>query len=158
MQILRYGHIAAAIREAMPKANMKRPVDLAKALGKPGHGGLVSNWLMAKGAPGDTYRTKVSKLLHIQQKDLRPRKLLDGKSAPAEIEEGEPQSFALVKRGVFGKQVPVLSFQATADGQARIQVDVTMAVDRAMPLFRMLLDAGLVLGASGSASLSGDEE
>lgn len=46
----------------------------------------------------------------------------------------------------------VFSFRVAANGMARITLDVELELTRATPLFRMLMDAGLVLGPA-----AGDE-
>jgi hypothetical protein len=40
----------------------------------------------------------------------------------------------------------VLSFVVSGDGMARIKLDATLPLATATPLFRMLLDAGIVFG------------
>jgi hypothetical protein len=54
----------------------------------------------------------------------------------------------------MGKQVlraaglagDVLGFSVGTDGMARLRLDVTLPLDQAAPLLRVLLDAGVVLG------------
>jgi hypothetical protein len=43
---------------------------------------------------------------------------------------------------------PVLSFTVNEDGNARIRLDASMPYDKAVPLLRLLLDAGMIVAAA----------
>jgi hypothetical protein len=47
------------------------------------------------------------------------------------------------------KAPDVLMFNVSPDGEARLRLDVTLPIDKAMPLVRLLFDAGVVINNEG---------
>lgn len=125
-----YGHIASLLRKKLAERKWSM-TDLAKAIGATTSG--VSYWLTAKGAPSSEMRNKLVKLLEVNPGDLI-------KKDSAVITK--PERPITVLSPASGKDVMV--FRIADNGMARISLDITLPLDTATPIFRMLLDAGLV--------------
>lgn len=138
-QIAIFGHIAGALRQKMAERGMTVP-DLQKAIGMPRTSPGVYTWLAAKGGPSEENRKRLSKALGIPEADLIPRT-----DETAKI--GRPRGSTTIAPRTADSFKPrpsdVLSFAMNDEGQARIKVDVTLAADRALPLLRTLMDAGI---------------
>lgn len=133
---IRNGHAAAVIRAAMKRLDFA-PADLNQKLGRMrGHSGVYM-WMNAKALPADDMRAQVAKLLGVAEADLLPRA-----EAPKPVPDLGPRLPA--PRTSIGHG-DVLSFRVNGGGEARITLDITLGLDKAVPLLRMLLDAGLVL-------------
>lgn len=136
-QIAQNGHIAATIRAVMKQRGWKMP-DLNEALGKPRGDAGIFKWVHATGAPSPRGRALLSKALGIPETELMPR--MPGAPSQAVAASSAPAKLAPVRVG------DVLSFAVSADGAARIKLDVVLPLATATPLLRMLLDAGIVFG------------
>jgi transcriptional regulator with XRE-family HTH domain len=117
--------------------------DLSEALGLGRGSATVYKWLSGKGGPASELRAKLAKVTGIPEAELIARKPGDPAPAPS-------QAVALVTSPAT-KLAParvgdVLSFVVSGDGMARIKLDATLPLATATPLFRMLLDAGIVFG------------
>jgi|SRR5580765_831157 len=134
-QVAKYGHIAARLREVC-KLHSWTPSAFNKAVGVTGAG----VWLNGKGAPGPASRAKLVKVTGIVETDLMPRK-------PGEIPAQAVATLAGPVKPTPVRGGDVLSFMVSANGEARIKLDITLPVETATPLLRMLLDAGIVFGA-----------
>lgn len=140
LELARYGHIAAFLRQQMEERGLKRPVDLNQLLGLDRGNTLAHKWLNGFGAPTKKNRALLAKKFGTQADFFLPR---TGK-APTE-------QLPVVRQVAASARVPeVLSFAVQADGTARIRLDVTLPIEQGAPLLRMLLDAGLVIGHSTS--------
>jgi transcriptional regulator with XRE-family HTH domain len=145
LQVAMFGHVAAALRKAMAARDWK-PADLNRAMGKPrGHTGIY-NWINGKGAPTEKNRALVSKALGIPEAQLT-RRHVDG--PPVEV-AAEP---ALRIEGPHrtpqaGPTRPVLQFEVDGEGMGRIRLDVSLPSAQAVPLLRLLLDAGMIIGGA----------
>jgi hypothetical protein len=136
-QIAVYGHVAATLRAALKEKGMV-PGDLNEAIGKERGYSAAHVWLAGKGAPGPDNAKKRAKLFGVTAADLMRRK-----TPAAPLRE--------VVRVAGAPPVPrpagdVLSFSVDRAGIARIRVDATLTLEKAKPLLRMLLDAGVVFG------------
>lgn len=136
LELARYGHIAAFLREQMEERGLKRPVDLNQLLGIDRDNTLSHKWLNGFGAPSPKHRALLARKLGTEAEFFLPRT----GEAPAE-------RLPVVRQVAAPARVPeVLSFAVQADGTARIRLDVTLPIEQGAPLLRMLLDAGLVIG------------
>jgi len=138
LQVAMFGHIAVALREAMAARDWK-PGDLNVQLGRPRAHAGVYHYLAGKGAPAPKVRAKLAKALNIPEAELMPRKV--GEAVPVAAIEGP----ASAPRAA--PAVPVLQFAVSDDGTARIRLDVSLPTAQAVPLLRLLLDAGMIVGA-----------
>jgi hypothetical protein len=139
-EIAMYGHSAAILRAWFEKTGMSIG-DLNEKLGMPRGHTNIYHWLNAKGGPGPDNRKKLGKIMGVD---------------PASLERRQPGApgQAVVVRGMAPGAVSerprpaaeVLTFSVTADGQARIKLDVVLPVTPASAVLRMLLDAGVVMG------------
>lgn len=139
-QLATYGHVAARLRAELEKREWKVG-DFNEAMGAPRGHPNAYNWVTGKTGLASSSRTKVAKVLKIPETELMPRS-----------ESGRVMT--VVSAPIFPSVVPavrkvseVLGFSVTDAGEARIRLDVTLPLAAATPLLRMLLDAGLVLGA-----------
>ena len=133
-EIARFGHIAAALRHWMATQKMT-PHQLEQAVGAAN----AYPWLNSKGAPGPKFAAKLAKLTGIDVSDLVPR--LAGKPVEAVPVVVAKQRVVAV---VAPERRPVLSFDIDDTGMARVRLDVTLDLEQAEPLMRLLLDAKLV--------------
>jgi hypothetical protein len=142
LEVAMFGHVAAAIRKAMDAKGWK-PADLNRAIGRErGHSG-VYGYINAKGAPVPAMRTVISKALGIPEAQLKRRRVDD--DAPVEVATAEPRALAL-RTPQAGPTRPVLQFEVDGEGMARIRLDVALPSAQAVPLLRLLLDAGMIMG------------
>jgi transcriptional regulator with XRE-family HTH domain len=139
-EIALYGHIAARLRAFLTQREMSIP-DLSEAIGLGRGSATAYKWLGAHGGPSPKMRAKLAKVTGIPETDLMPRK--PGEPAPA-----PSQAVALIPATKLApvRVGDVLSFVVSGDGMARIKLDVVLPLATATPLFRMLLDAGIVFG------------
>lgn len=142
-QVAKYGHCAATMRAAL-KAKGWTIGDLNRALGKERGYSPPHVWNNAKGAPGPKLAKVVAKLLDVDPHDLTRRSM-----TAADLKQPEA-SHALVRATATApaQRAPgdVLTFSVDREGNARIKLDAVLPVEQAAPLFRMLLDAGIVMG------------
>jgi transcriptional regulator with XRE-family HTH domain len=142
----RLGHIAAALREVMTRLGLT-PAEVSQRLGLPKGSTTIYGWLAARTAPHPDMRKKLVKVLNLQMEDVTPREeapMVPPVRAAAGRAPGRPTN--------GGGGDDVFSFRVAANGMARITLNVELELARATPLFRMLMDAGLVLGPA-----AGDE-
>jgi hypothetical protein len=145
-EIASFGHIAAALRAWM-KANKVTMPDFNERLGKDRGDAMAFKWINGFGAPGPTNRALVAKITGIPEAGLLPRRPGDPVPAippPAELVQRTASGAVWVapKRSAAAE---VLSFSAATDGMARVRLDVTLPMDDASALFRLLLDMGNIL-------------
>jgi hypothetical protein len=146
-ELARYGHVAAAISGAMQAKGLT-----AASLGRlinptsTNPAAIPHPWINGKGAPSRNARAKVAKVLGLAADAITP---LPPDATPAEaaaVHAGVP---ALAMAAVKARTPDVLTFTVEAGGMARLRLDVTLPVAAAVPLLRMILDAGLVLSVEG---------
>ena len=143
-QIARFGHIAAALRAVMAQRGWNVP-DLIAALGKTRSNAIVYHWLACQGAPSTLQRRLIEKKLGIPAVQLAARE--PGAPLPAlprDISPGLPANGDVMpppRRPL----ADVLSFHVNEHGEARLRLDVTLPMALAIPLLRIVLDAGVVL-------------
>lgn len=139
-QIAMYGHIAAMIRAKLKDKGWSIG-DLNQAMGYERANTGIYTHVNGKGAPGPKVRERLAKVLGVHEDELRARPVpsaaMSERRALAVVDAGRP---------IVRQQGDVLSFTVNHLGMARIKVDATLPLDKATPLFRMLLDAGLVFG------------
>jgi hypothetical protein len=138
-QVARNGAVAAVLRAEMERRKWK-PGDFNKVIGKPAGHTAIYQWLAAKGAPGPTLAAKVAKVLGLSVAQLTPGGGEGRQVVVAPREAGE------VVVAPQRRAAEVLAFHVLDDGQARIRLDVTLPLELAKPLLRMVLDAGVVFG------------
>jgi hypothetical protein len=112
--------------------------DLSVALGLGRGSATVYKWLSGKGGPAPKWRAKLAKVTGILA-----RKPGDPAPAPSQAVAVIPAAATKLAPARVGD---VLSFVVSGDGMARIKLDATLPLATATPLFRMLLDAGIVFG------------
>ena len=142
-EIATFGHIAAALRAFLKQRDMSIP-ELSEALGLDRSSATPYRWAhrRQRRANVGVARQRLAKVTRIPETDLMPRK-------PGEPAPGPSQAVALIpatKLAPPARVGDVLSFVVSGDGMARIKLDATLPLAAATPLFRMLLDAGIVYG------------
>lgn len=137
-QVAQFGHIAARIR-ALLKERKWKPIDLAKELDMPKGNPQVYNWIHSKSGVGPKYRAKLAELCGCNPMELVERK--SGVPAP---------NVSTVTYIPPTKTQRILSFEVHSDQTATIKFDVTLPTETAMPLLRMLFDAGVVFDKLGN--------
>lgn len=145
IQVAMFGHIAAAMRQALAAKGWK-PADLNRAIGRPRGAPHVYAYINGKGAPRADARKLIAKALDIPEAALIARKPGQPAPAPSQAVAVIPATTKLAPARVGD----VLSFVVSGDGMARIKLDATLPLATATPLFRMLLDAGIVFGEAPS--------
>lgn len=131
-QITKFGHIAIALRKYLTKHNMKK-AELARAIDG-FSSAQVYNCINGKHAPGPELRQRLSQATGIPESELMKK---------------ETTAIAVIPKGPVGKMLDqlqrndVLSFSVNGNGEARIKLDVTLPLEQAKPLFRLLLDTGV---------------
>ena len=134
-QIIAYGEVATSLREWC-KTNGKGPRDINAIIGKGPSYSAGYQYLSGKNAPSKYNRAILSKATGIPEEKLTKRKSFD----QVTIEKPPTTKFV-------SKTSDILSFTVTDTGEARIKLDVTLPMHSAVPLFRLILDAGVVMGS-----------
>ena len=150
LQIAMYGHIAVALRAALAAKDWTL-AELNQAIGRDRAHAGVYQYLAAKSAPRPEIRIKIAEVLGLPEAVLMRRK--PGEAAPKAAPMASallalPQRLAAPRPRpgpATTADAPVLQFTANADGTTRLTVDVTLAAERAVPLLRILLDAGMIV-------------
>jgi hypothetical protein len=119
--------LAGLLRALLKQKGWSLP-DFNEALGKPRDYTPSRDWISGARSPRPVQLEAIEKLLRKEAPADAP-KLLTGPVIAAAKRVGD-----------------VLSFTVTAEGEARIRLDIVLPVATATPLLRMLLDAGLVFG------------
>jgi hypothetical protein len=148
-QLAKFGHVAAAISAAMKAKGMSKR-DLGRAL-KPDSAhpeAMPWYWINARGAPGPRIRAKVAKVLGLTEAQVTPMPAGATPREAAAVHALVPALGAPLAP-VKSKAADVLTFNVDASGEARIRLDVSLPVGQAVPLLRMILDAGLILSSDG---------
>jgi len=128
-QIMKYGGVATALREWCERNN-KTAKDINLIIGKDMGYSAGYIWLNGKGAPGPKTIKLLSKGTGIPEAQLMRRNTMNEvETIPAKINSNPP----------------VFSFTVNDNGEARIKLDVTLPIQQAVPLFRMILDAGVIV-------------
>lgn len=145
-QIAMYGHIARVLQNFMAKKDWTIG-DLNQAMGFERSYSAGYQWVNGKAGPGEKLRTKLAKVTGIPEAELTPHKplrLKDGALVAlpvANLSSSLPGPLVATRKVAASE---VLSFGVASDGQATIKLNATMPMPLAVPLLRMLLDAGLV--------------
>lgn len=132
-QVAMFGHIASALREWMSRENVSVK-ELNSRLGIQETNTSVYNFLNAKHAPGPSTRARLVKVTGIPESDLMPRVARQSLT----VATVKPAHVAVPKAR------DVLSFVVDGDGMATVVLHARLPLDTAMPLLRMILDAGVV--------------
>lgn len=137
-QIARNGHIAAAIRDFLARKGWKPP-QLNEAIGLSPERSNVYVWMSAKIAPSTVYQGKLARVMGVPITSLLPKEL--GEAASQAMPQLLPPG-----PGPGPKPRDILTITFATDGSAHIRLDATLPASQAMPIVRLLLDAGLVVG------------
>ena len=135
-QVARYGHIAARLRAFLAEKSWSIG-DLNQAMGIKRANTAIYGYVNCRGAPGPKVAAKLAKLMGCPESELRAR---DGKGPPP----GQDVT-VLPAKPLPPRPLDVLQFAVQSDGNARIRLDCVLPFDKATPLLRTLLDAGLVV-------------
>lgn len=141
MELAKYGHIAAHIRNLL-KVQGWSSSELVKQLGAPPGSAHIYRWIDGKGGPDEKNRTKLAKMMGIKEEDLRPRSAKDLMAPTSHAVMAATPSTPPVRKANPGE---VLQFGASADGEVRIRLDITLPAEEGVALFRTLLDAGIIV-------------
>lgn len=146
LQVAMFGHIAAAVRKAMAARDWK-PANVNQAIGKARSDTGIYNYMNGKGAPTGQNRARISKALGIPEAQLTARRV----NGPQVEVEAEPvlRIEGPHRTPQAGPTRPVLQFEVDGEGLARIRLDVSLPSTDAVPLLRMLLDAGMIMERRG---------
>lgn len=136
-EVALYGHIAARLRAFLTERKMSPP-DLSEALGLHRGSATPYKWLGGKGAPAKTLRGKLAKVTGIPETELMPRQPGMGPAQALALATPPPAPAKLAT----ARDGDVLSFAISANGEARLRLDIVLPLASATPLLRMLLDAG----------------
>jgi hypothetical protein len=120
-----------------------KPADLNRAIGRPRGAPHVYAYINAKGAPRADARKLIAKALGIPEAQLMRRRV----NGPQVEVAAEPvlRIEGPLRTPQAGPTRPVLQFEVDGDGLARIRLDVSLPSADAVPLLRMLLDAGMIM-------------
>jgi len=138
-QVALYGHIAARLRAFLAEKGWTIGDLNQQVLGVKRSNTAPYGWINCRGAPGPKITPKLARAMGIPESELRPR---DGKEPPPEA----LPAVLTARPPLPPRVVDVLSFAVQSDGNAKLRLDVVLPIERATPLLRMLLDAGLVMG------------
>lgn len=141
-QILKYGHIAALVREALEAKGLS-PADFNHEAGFARDSTFIYQVRSGKQPPSPRMVEALHKVLGINRSDLRPRTTT---RMPKSI--GRPP--ALINPETGGKIHDILGFSIDNAGNGRLKLDLIASIDTVVPLLRMLLDMGLVISQNAA--------
>jgi len=147
-QIASLGHVAALIRRELEKRQWG-VADLHRAIGEDVKSTRAYAWINSRSRITDKFRPKVAKALGVKEEDLMPRELTQ-EVITAPVSDAKLRAIhaaGSMPARTLAPSGDVLAFNVNADGNARLRLDVTLPLTVAAPLLRMLLDAGIVMGA-----------
>lgn len=133
-QMAMFGHIATSLREWMERENVSVK-EFNTRLGVNAANTGLYNFLNCKAAPGATLRARLVAATGIPESELLPRS------------HGQSLAVATVKPPLAATPVKardVLTFNVDSDSMATIVLHARLPLESAMPLLRMILDAGVV--------------
>ncbi len=136
-QIIVYGEVATSLREWC-KTNGKGPRDINAIIGKRPSYSAGYQYLSGKNAPSKYNRVLLAKATGIPEEKLTKRKSFDRVTIEKPIIQNVVTAFS-------SKNADILSFTVNNNGEARIKLDVTLPMHQAVPLFRIMLDAGIIM-------------
>lgn len=134
LQIAKHGHVAEVIRREMLARGMTLN-QIGKALGTTGT--AVSHWIRCQNGPGEAMRQRLAKFLDMRPDDFKAK-------AVSEIVAGNSQAKLPGQAIQPIKRQDILSFTIDSEGMARLKLDVVLPIEHGVPLFRVLLDTGIV--------------
>ena len=140
-----FAHIASLIRSKMEEYNWS-VTDLNRIMGLPGHKSNVYHWIKGTGAPNAESRARLAKALSVDESELIGKANVQLPIAPRTAiihYKNKPRTIHEPSR-VLAPRVDPLNFTVLTDGTARIQLDITMPLDNAKALLRMILDADVI--------------
>ena len=124
-QLIRYGHIATALRNYLKEHNMGvKDLNIALGLGKTAP--QAYQWINGKSAPGAKVRPKLAKLIGIAEEDLKMRL----STAIAVVPPPKPQNSS-----------NSASFVINDNDEATIKLTATLPIKLATPLFQIIMDS-----------------
>jgi transcriptional regulator with XRE-family HTH domain len=141
LEIARYGHVAALLRAELEKRQWT-PRQFNEAMGEAQGHSSIYKWLAAKAAPSQPTAKKIGKVLGIPWLQL-----LKAEDATP----GTALTLAPERGPAPVRPVELLHFSVLNDGTTRLRLDMTAPADRGVALLRLLIDAGMVVAAEGSA-------
>ena len=133
-QIAKFGHIVIALRKYLEEKDMNVS-DFNRAMGYEAGYPATYNVVNGKIAPGAAMRVKITKITGIPESELMPK---------------ETTELTVIPKGPVGKMLDqlqrndILSFTVNNHGEAKIKFEITLPVNEAMPLLRILMDTGVV--------------
>jgi hypothetical protein len=145
-QVAQFGHIAANIRKLMANKGWKI-ADLNEALGHPRVYTGPYAWLKAKAAPGSKGRQKLAEMTGLKPEDFAKRNAAVSMARPKnEIVKYRAQSAGMSMSVSVSEPKPteILKFTILNNGQAKIELNVSLSTTDAMPLMRLLMDTDAV--------------
>jgi plasmid maintenance system antidote protein VapI len=128
-QIAKYGRVAALLRQYMTDHKLDRS-DLSQKLGYTKHAGHIYNWYAAKGGPGPEARVKLAKLFGNSPEAWQADNLTQSK--PAITPTTKPTA-----------PDRILNFSMLANGQAKLQLDLTGDAEQLKTLLTHILQLRL---------------
>jgi len=135
--ILKYGHIAAALRQFMVNKGFATARDLNEFMGLPRDHASVYNWLAARGAPNPAMRKKLAKLTGIPARTLTMNTEANGHDR-----DTIPQA-TVVERGKPRPNEFLTVVTVTNDGNARLRLDAIMPLDMALEIAKTVSEHNL---------------
>jgi transcriptional regulator with XRE-family HTH domain len=146
-EIARNGHIAALIRSELAKRQWT-VADLCRAMGLDSKSTSVYPWIKGTSAPGANFRRMLVKAFGVEESELMPREVdaAPTPSALVPVSKVRVPPVALAAARSLAATGDLLAFTVGPDGTARLRLDVTLPTEQAVPLLRILLDAGFVAG------------
>lgn len=139
----RHGHMATILRSAMQLKGINQ-TELARQLGGTASSSTINNWLKAKHGIADLYRSKVAKLLELNEAELlpNPNAVRNKMGRPGKILAAPREQLpALYQEPRTRTQVPQdpWKFSMTAEGKVRFQADILLAPEEAQTLMLQLM-------------------
>lgn len=140
-RIATLGHVATLLKTEIEKRGWSM-AEFNHAIGLEPKNTKAYAWLACRSAISAGMRKPVAKVLGVKEADLMPRQLSQVQ-LPVVVSANK-QRAAVQAAGTPARTLSVsgdvLAFNVMADGQARLRLDVTLPLDKASKVLRLLLD------------------
>lgn len=134
---IRYGHIAAALRQFISSKNMKM-ADFSEAMGLGRKSVTPYGWLSARGAPSAPMAKRLTKVTGLPASTWQAR-----------LPTNNGQTTALLAQPALPPQshpnpVELVNISFLADGSARVRFNATMPTEHVTALLQTLTEIGVL--------------
>jgi hypothetical protein len=134
LQVARYGHIAAAIRQAMQQRSMT-PRDVSNQLGLHKTATTVYPWINGIAAPVPKYHSKLMRVLGLTKEQITARDVDPPPSTALVVAKTQPKRSMNVDKQ---RQLHTFSMVMMPNGQCHVHIDMLLPWELALAIATLI--------------------